>query len=90
VGLFDFTAAGGLVATNYFPAVEEYLTFGQELVGFHSTEDLLRQVRHLLGHPEEAARIRQAGRERVLREHTWRRIWPRVLGWLAEADGGGA
>jgi spore maturation protein CgeB len=87
VGLFDFTAAGGLVVTNYFPPVEEYLTFGKEVVGFDSTEDLLRKVRHLLDHPEEAARIRQAGRERVLREHTWRRIWPRILGWLAEEDG---
>ena len=87
VGLFDFAAAGGLVVTNYFPAVEEYLQFGKELVGFESTDDLLRKVRHLLDHPDEAERIRRAGRERVLREHTWRRIWPRILGWLAEGNG---
>jgi glycosyltransferase involved in cell wall biosynthesis len=85
VGLFDFAAAGGLVATNHFPAVEQYLEFGRELVGFDSTDDLLRKVRRLLDHPEEAAAIRRAGRERVLREHTWRRIWPRILGWLAAA-----
>jgi spore maturation protein CgeB len=90
VGLFDFAAAGALVATNYFPAVEEYLTFGEELVGFESTADLLGKVRHLLDHPEEAARIRGAGRARVLREHTWRRIWPRILGWLAEGEGAAA
>jgi glycosyltransferase involved in cell wall biosynthesis len=87
VGLFDFAAAGGLVVTNRFPAVEQYLEFGRELVGFASTDDLLRQVRRLLDHPEEAAAIRRAGRERVLREHTWRRVWPRILGWLAEGDG---
>jgi spore maturation protein CgeB len=88
VGLFDFAAAGGLVVTNTFPAVEEYLQFGKELVGFDDTEDLLRKIRRLLDHPEEAAAIRRAGRERVLREHTWRRIWPRVLGWLAEEPAG--
>lgn len=87
VGLFDFAAAGGLVVTNHFPAVEQYLEFGKELVGFDSTDDLLRKVRHVLDHPAEAAAIRRAGRERVLREHTWRRIWPRILGWLAEENG---
>jgi glycosyltransferase involved in cell wall biosynthesis len=90
VGLFDFAAAGALVVTNHFPEVEEYLTFGKELVGFTSTGDLLAKVRRLLDHPGEAERIRHAGRERVLREHTWRRIWPRLLAWLAEADGGRA
>jgi hypothetical protein len=86
VGLFDFAAAGALVLTNHFPEVEQYLEFGREIVGFDSTEDLVRVVRHLLDHPEEAAAIRRAGRERVLREHTWRRVWPRILGWLAEGD----
>lgn len=83
VGLFDFAAAGALVATNRFPEVEPYLAYGTEIVGFDSTDDLLRAVRRLLDHPGEAAAIRRAGRERVLRDHTWRRIWPRILGWLA-------
>lgn len=84
VGLFDFAAAGALVVTNRFPEVGRYLEYGKEVVGFDSTEDLLAKVRHYLDHPEEAQAIRRAGRERVLREHTWRRIWPRILGWLAE------
>lgn len=84
VGLFDFAAAGALVATNRFPEVEPYLEYGREIVGFESTQDLVRVVRRLLDHPQEAAAIRRAGRERVLRDHTWRRIWPRILGWLAE------
>lgn len=87
VGLFDFAAAGGLVVTNHLADVEPYLEFGKEIVGFDSTGDLLAKVRHLLDHPAEAEAIRRAGRERVLREHTWRRIWPRILGWLAEAEG---
>jgi hypothetical protein len=85
VGLFDFAAAGALVVTNRFPEVERYLEYGREIVGFESTDDLLRAVRRMLDHPDEAAAIRRAGRERVLRDHTWRRIWPRILGWLAEA-----
>jgi spore maturation protein CgeB len=84
VGLFDFAAAGALVFTNRFAEVERYFTYGREIVGFDSTEDLLRKVRHYLDHPEEAAAVRRAGRERVLAEHTWPAVWPRILETLGE------
>ncbi len=83
VGLFDFAAAGALVATNHFPEVEKYLTFGREILGFESTGDLIEKVRYCLDHPEAAAAIRQAGRARVLRDHTWKRAWPKILSSLA-------
>lgn len=79
VGLFDFAAAGALVVTNRFPEVESYLRYDHEIAGFTSTDDLLSTVARLLANPAEADRIRTAGRARVLREHTWRRVWPRVL-----------
>lgn len=83
VGLFDFAAAGALVFTNRFAEVEPYLTYGKEIVGFESTADLLEKVRFYLDHPGEAAAVRRAGRERVLAEHTWPHVWPRVLERLA-------
>lgn len=86
VGLFDFAAAGALVVTNRFADVEPYFEYGKEIVGFGNVDDLLRQVRHYLDHPEEAAAVRRQGRERVLRDHTWRRIWPRILGWLSQEE----
>lgn len=86
VGLFDFPAAGALVATNYFPEVEPYLAYGKEIIGFRSTADLLAKVRHYLDHPAEAEAIRQAGRARVLRDHTWRTGWPRILDRLRALD----
>lgn len=79
VGLLDFTAAGALVATNTYRSVEEYVAYGNEIIGFDSTPDLLGKVRYYLDHPIEADAIRRAGRQRVLREHTWRRVWPRIL-----------
>ncbi|HEX2645282.1 MAG TPA: GNAT family N-acetyltransferase [Thermoanaerobaculia bacterium] len=79
VGIFDFPAAGALVATNRFPAVADYFEFDKEIVGFDETADLVEKIRYYLDHPGEAATIRQAGRERVLREHTWKRVWLRLL-----------
>jgi glycosyltransferase involved in cell wall biosynthesis len=84
VGLFDFLAAGALVATNRSPLVEGYLAFEEELVGFGSTPELLAQVRRVLDSPAEAARIREAGRARVLRDYTWKAAWPGVLRRLQE------
>ena len=87
VGLFDFAAAGALVVTNRFAEVEPYLAYGREIVGFDSTADLLRQVRYYLAHPAEAEEIRRAGRARVLAEHTWPAVWPRILARLGKREG---
>ena len=79
VGLFDFAAAGALVVTERFAAVEPYFRYDEEIVGFESTADLLSKVRWYLDHPQAADRVRRAGRARVLAEHTWTKTWPRVL-----------
>lgn len=84
VGLFDFAAAGALVFTNRFSEVEPYLEYGREIVGFDSTAELLRQARHYLDHPAEAEAVRRAGRARVLAEHTWPAVWPRILTRLSQ------
>jgi hypothetical protein len=81
--LFDYTAGGALIATEYLPAVERYFVYGKELIGFESTEELIEKIRYYLDHPREAEQIREAGRARVLREHTWRHVWPRILSLAA-------
>lgn len=85
VGLFDFTAAGALVVTNRCDDVAQLFRFDQEIVGFASTDDLLEQVAHYLAHPEQAERIRLAGRERVLRDYTWQATWPRIFDTVRES-----
>jgi spore maturation protein CgeB len=79
VGLFDFAAAGALVVANRSDDVVPYLRYGEEIVGFESTDELLEQVAYHLAHPEQAERIRRAGRARVLRDHTWQVTWPRIF-----------
>jgi len=82
VGVLDFTVAGGLVITNYLPGIENYLTYGKEIIGFGSIEDLIEKIGYYIAHPEEAEAIKKAGRERILREHTWGHVWPEILSLL--------
>jgi spore maturation protein CgeB len=84
VGLFDFAACGALVVTNRLADVEAYFHYGREIVGFDTTSEMVSVIHHLLDHPIEAEAIRRAGRERVLREHTWGVVWPQILRRLAE------
>jgi len=79
VGLFDFAATGALVVTNWLVEVESYLSYEKEIVGFRDTGELMEKVRYFIDHPAPADAIRRAGRERVLRDHTWRVVWPRVF-----------
>lgn len=83
VGLFDFAAAGALVVTNHFSEVARYFRYGEEILGFSSTEELLAVVERCRTRPDDAQRIRAAGRNRAITEHTWPMVWSRLLEDLA-------
>ena len=89
VGLFDFLAAGALVAADYIPELADYFEPGREILTFRSVEELIAIVQHCRRNPDEAAAIRAAGRARVLRDHTWRAVWPRLLRSAAISNGHG-
>jgi glycosyltransferase involved in cell wall biosynthesis len=84
VGLFDFLAAGALVAADYIPELAQCLEPGREILTFRNVEELVAIVERCCTHPEEAAAIRAAGRARVLRDHTWRTVWPGLLRSIAD------
>jgi spore maturation protein CgeB len=79
VAIFDFIAGGGLVATEFLPELEHYFDYGEELIGFTGTDELVAKIGFYLAHPRQAQAIREAGRTRVLSEHVWRRVWPLIV-----------
>ncbi len=79
VAIFDFIAGGALVATNYLSEVERYLQYDREIIGFADTDELMNKSRLYLSNPDRAAAVREAGRKRVLSEHTWRKVWPPII-----------
>lgn len=87
VGIFDFLAAGALVATEDFPELRQYFDVQKELIAFNGTDEMLQKIRYYLGHPDEAEAIRQAGRAKVLTRYTWKRTWPRILAPIIRVRG---
>jgi len=68
---FEAPMSGALYLAEQQDELAEYFTIGEELLTYTTPDDLLETVRYYLAHPEQAERVRRAGRRRALREHTW-------------------
>jgi hypothetical protein len=68
---FEAPMSGALYLTERQDELDEYFRVGNEVLAYTDRDDLLDQVRYYLAHPEPAERVRRAGRQRALRDHTW-------------------
>jgi spore maturation protein CgeB len=68
---FEAPMSGALYLTEDQPELGEYFEPGREVVTYTDRQDLLHKSRYYLAHQEESERIRRAGLERALRDHTW-------------------
>ncbi|MGH9881418.1 MAG: glycosyltransferase family protein, partial [Pyrinomonadaceae bacterium] len=57
--------------TEYTDELAEFYELEKEIVTYRSPEELVNKTRYYLAHAEEAERIREAGYQRALRDHTW-------------------
>ena len=70
---FEIPGAGGFLLTSSAPGLEKYFVPGKEIVVFDSLSDCADQIRFYLAHPQEREKIRRAGHQRALRDHTYER-----------------
>jgi spore maturation protein CgeB len=68
---FEIPGAGGFLLTSHADNLEEYFVPGKEIATFQNVEDLIEKIGYYLSHDDERERIRKAGHERALREHTY-------------------
>ncbi|MBS2967897.1 polysaccharide pyruvyl transferase family protein [Metabacillus sp. KIGAM252] len=71
VGILEAAATGKLLFTEYFEEMKNLFEYGEEIVAYHSKEDLIGKIKYFLEHPEEAERIGSNAKQRCLRDHTW-------------------
>jgi len=79
VGLFEAVACGTPVFTEEFPEMQKYFRYDEEIVGYNSLPELVNKLKDHLAHPEKLQALSAKARERLLREHTWKKRWEGVL-----------
>lgn len=70
---FEVPMSGGFYMVEYLEELEEFFDIGTEVVCYNGPEDLADKIRYYLTHDDERERIRQAGHERCLRDHSWQK-----------------
>ncbi len=87
VRAFELPACGVFQLLQRVPSVGEFFDEGKEIICFDSKEEMLDQIRFYLAHDDARRRIADAGRARVLREHTWRNRVARLYKCLSDLVG---
>lgn len=76
---FEAPMCGALYCTGYTDELAEMFEPDQEIVVYQNQFELLDKVRYFLSHPDRADRIRQAGRARALKDHTYHRRYEQLF-----------
>jgi hypothetical protein len=76
---FEIPMSGGLYLTQDNPELSMVYEVGKEILTYNNEQDCLAKIKWLIAHPEEAEKIRQAGRKRALTEHTWEKRFSEIF-----------
>ncbi len=83
---FEVPGTGGFLLTENAAHLEDYYKLGEEVVNFHSTEEMIEKVRYYLTHEEERAGIAEAGYQRTLKDHTYRQRFQEIFAQIGLTD----
>ncbi len=76
---FEVPMSGGFYMVEYMEELEEFFDIGKEVVCYNGPDDLAEKIKYYLEHDNEREKIRKAGYERCLREHTWHKRFEMVF-----------
>jgi len=86
--VFDVPACSALVLTDYQESLAELLEPERECATYREAGEIPEIARFYLENPAAARAIAARGRERVLREHTYRHRVERIINLMRETYGG--
>lgn len=70
--VFEVLSCGGFLLSDYREDLGRLFKLDEEVVCYHSKEELRKKAEYYLAHPEERREIAGLARRRVLAEHTYR------------------
>lgn len=76
---FEVPMSGGLYLTQDNPELAGIYDIGREIVTFSNERDCASKIRALLADPARCTAIREAGRARALRDHTYEARWTQIF-----------
>lgn len=81
VRLRDFEAAmsGAFYMAEYMEELEEFFDIGKEIICYFDEADLADKVKYFLKHESEREKIRQAGYQRAIQDHSWQKRFQDVF-----------
>lgn len=85
--VFDVPAAGAFVLTDWHEQMDELFEPGTEMISYRNPLEIYDLVHYYLNHATERQRIVDAGRKRVLAEHTWDHRLLRLLATMKNIYG---
>jgi len=77
---FETPMSGGLYLTQDNPELSLAYDVGKEIMTYKAEKDCAEKIKRLLNNPDEAEKIRKAGRIRALRDHTWEKRFEDAFG----------
>lgn len=76
---FEVPMSGGFYMVEHMEELEDFYEIGREIVTYRGREDLVEKIRFYLTHDADRERIREAGHQRALRDHTWHKRFQRAF-----------
>lgn len=77
--LFKIPACWWFQITDDVACIHKYLEDGKEIVIAKDKDDRFAKIDYYMSHPEERAKIAEAGRKRVLKDHTYNNRVEQIL-----------
>lgn len=71
--------------TGFTEELTEFYEPGKEVDTYTTSSELVDKVRYYLNHPDAAQKLRQAGYQRALRDHTWKNRFMELFGKIGVA-----
>lgn len=76
---FEVPMSGGFYMVEYMEELEEFFKIGEEIVCYTDKEDMANKIKYYLKHDDEREKIRQAGHDRCLQDHTWHKRFEKAF-----------
>lgn len=77
--VFDIMGAGGFIITNYQPEIPELFEVGEEIVVYHSFDEMRELCKYYLAHEEQRIRILIAGYERIIKNYNHKTAAEKII-----------